>query len=235
MRIIVAGAGRGGLSLAAHLQKQGHSVIVLDRDPIVTTRAAEQIGVVALVGDATDVATLSQAEPQRADVVVTMLHRDADNLAVAALSRSLGAKRVMVRMRDPLYRPVYEAAGVQQILSETEVLVGAFATAIEFEAVRHSMVLGSGSIAIELKVPNESRVVGRSVSDLANDAGFPRSCVIAGIALDGAVQAPRGATVIEAGAELLVISARADLTSAIAMFLESAPAADPGRPPSPAR
>lgn len=68
-------------------------------------------------------------------------------------------------------------------------------------------------------------VVGRSVSDLANDAGFPRSCVIAGIALDGAVRAPRGATVIEAGAELLVISARADLTRAIAMFLESAPAA----------
>jgi trk system potassium uptake protein TrkA len=115
--------------------------------------------------------TLSQAEPQRADVVVTMLHRDADNLAVAALSRSLGAKRVMVRMRDPLYRPVYEAAGVQQILSETEVLVGAFATAIEFEAVRHSMVLGSGSIAIELKVPSHARVVGRSVSDLANDPG----------------------------------------------------------------
>jgi Trk K+ transport system NAD-binding subunit len=56
--------------------------------------------------------------------------------------------------------------------------------------------------------------------------------VIAGIALDGAVQAPRGATVIEAGAELLVISARTDLTTAIAMFLESAPtaAAEPGRP-----
>ena len=67
------------------------------------------------------------------------------------------------------------------------------------------------------------------------DSLLARSCVIAGIALDGAVQAPRGATVIEAGAELLVISARADLTSAIAMFLESAPAADPGRPPSPAR
>lgn len=235
MRIIVAGAGRGGLGLAAHLQKQGHAVTVVDRDPLASTRAAEQLGLVALAGDATDVATLTQAEPQRADVVVAMLHRDADNLAVAALSRSLGARRVMVRMRDPLYRPVYEASGVQQILSETEVLVGAFATAIEFEAVRHSMVLGSGAIAIELKVPADARVVGRSVSDVANDAGFPRSCVIAGIALDGAVQAPRGATVIEAGAELLVVAARADLTKTIAMLLESARAPDPGRPPSPAR
>ena len=220
MRIIVAGAGRGGLDLAAHLQKQGHLVTVLDRDASVVTRAAEQIGVVALAGDATDVATFSLAEPQRADVVVGMLHRDADNLAVAALARSLGAKRVMVRMRDPLYRPVYEAAGVQQVLSETEVLVGALATAIEFESVSHSMVLGSGAIAIELKVPVDPRVVGRSVSDVASDAAFPHSCVIAGIALDGAVKAPRGATIIEAGAELLVVSARADLAKTIALFLE---------------
>lgn len=126
MRIIIAGAGRGGLTLASHLQKQGHA-------------------------------------EQRADVVVAMLHRDADNLAVASLARALGAKRVMVRMRDPLSRPVYEAAGVQQILSETEVLVGALATAIEFD-------------------------------------------------------------VIEAGAELLVVAARADLPATIAMFLERASA-----------
>lgn len=220
MRIIVAGAGRGGLNLATHLQKQGHAVTVLDRDALTVERAAEQIGVVGLTGDATDVSTFSQADPQRADVVVAMLHRDADNLAVAALARQLGAKRVMVRMRDPHYRPVYEAAGVQQILSETEVLVGALATAIEFEAVSHSMVLGSGeAIAIEVEVPPDARVVGRAVSEVATEAGFPSSCVIAGIALGGKVQAPRGATTIEAGAQLLVVSARADLARTIEFFL----------------
>ncbi len=223
MRIIVAGAGRGGRGLAAHLQRQGHTVTVLDRDAHTVEHATEQIGVVGFVGDATDVATLSQAEPRRADVVVAMLHRDADNLAVAALARSLGAKRVMVRMRDPLYRPVYAAAGAQQIMSETEVLVGALATAIEFEAVDHSMVLGSGAIAVELKVAAGSPAAGRSVSDLANDDAFPPSCVIAGITQEREVQAPRGATVIQPGAELLVVAARADLARTIAMFLGTAP------------
>ena len=177
----------------------------------------------ALTGDATDVGMLSQADPRRADVVVAMLHRDADNLAVATLARSLGARRVMVRMRDPLYRPVYVEAGVQQILSETEILVGALATAIEFEAVRHSMVLGSGNaIAVELLVPEDALVVGRSVSEVASDAAFPRSCVIAGMGLEGEVQAPRGATVIEGGAQLLVVSARADLSRTIEFFLRKA-------------
>jgi Trk K+ transport system NAD-binding subunit len=60
------------------------------------------------------------------------------------------------------------------------------------------------------------------VSDVASDEGFPRSCVIAGIALEGAVQAPRGATTIEAGAQLLVVSARVDLPKTIEFFLRRA-------------
>jgi trk system potassium uptake protein len=224
MRIVIAGAGRGGLSLAVYLQARGHAVSILERDAVIARRATEQHGIVALEGDATDAAVLRQAEPHRADVILAMLHRDADNLAVASLARALGAARVMVRMRDPEYRPVYLAAGVQQILSETEVLVGALATAIEYESVRHSMVLGQGeSIAVEIVVPDDAVVVGRSVSDVAADAGFPASCVIAGMTLDGAVKAPRGATVIERGTELLLVSARADLSRTIGFFLERSP------------
>lgn len=221
MRIVIAGAGRGGMNLAVHLQKTGHAVTILERDVSTTARALEQHGIVALAGDATDASILQQADVARADVVTAMLHRDADNLAVAMLARAQGASRVMVRMRDPEYRPVYEAAGVHQILSETEVLVGALATAIEFEAVRHSMVLGSGeAIAVEIEVPASAWVVGRAVSEVATSASFPPSCVIAGMAHEGAVQAPRGATIIEAGAKLLVVSARADLRATVDFFLK---------------
>ena len=94
MRIVIAGAGRGGLSIAIHLQGLGHAVAVLDRDPLVTRRAFEENGLVALVGDVTDVALLTHAEVGRADAVLSMLHRDAYNLAVAMLARSLGARRV---------------------------------------------------------------------------------------------------------------------------------------------
>lgn len=223
MRILIAGAGRGGLSLGVHLQKLGHAVSMLERDPHIARRASEENGLVAFAGDATDAGILRQADPARADVVLAMLHRDADNLAVALLARALGAGRVMVRMRDPEYRTVYEDAGVTQILSETEVLVGALATAVEHEAVRHSMVLGSGeAVAVELEIPARSRVVGQSVSEVASRKDFPRSCVVAGMSSGGAVQAPRGGSVFEGGMRILVVSAREDLPRAIALFLEGA-------------
>ncbi len=100
MKILITGAGRGGLSLAIHLQGAGHEVTILDRDSAITQRAADEHGIVALVGDATSSEILRQAEPQHADAVLAMLHRDADNLAVAMLARTLGARRVMVRMRE---------------------------------------------------------------------------------------------------------------------------------------
>ncbi|HVJ88419.1 MAG TPA: TrkA family potassium uptake protein [Labilithrix sp.] len=220
MKIVIAGAGRGGLNLAVHLQNQGHTVLVLERDPAVAKLATEAYGIVALTGDATDAATLRQAGPERADAVLAMLHRDADNLGVALLARALGAKRLIVRMRDPSYRTVYEDVGVRQILSETEILVGVLATAIEFEAVRHSMVLGSGeAIAVELTIPERAWVVGRAVSEIAARASFPKSCVVAGMSKNGAIQAPRGASVVEGAMDLLIVCAREDLATTVDFFL----------------
>jgi trk system potassium uptake protein TrkA len=215
MKNVIAGAGRGGLNLAIHLQARGHGVVVLERDPMVVQHASETHGIVMLVGDATDASVLKQAEPERADAVLAMLHRDADNLGCGLLARALGAKRVIVRMRDPAYRRVFEAANITEILSETEILVGALAIAIEFEAVRHSMVLGSGeTIAFEMTIPEGAAVVGRAVSEIA----LPSSCVVAGMSHEGRLQAPRGASTFEAGMDVLLVAARDDLASVIALF-----------------
>ncbi|MFT3772912.1 MAG: TrkA family potassium uptake protein [Minicystis sp.] len=221
MRVVIAGAGHAGLSVAAHLLRSGHDVTVIDRDEASARQASEQHGLVALAGDATSARVLKDARLAGADVVVAMLRRDADNLAVALLAREGGVRRVMVRMRDTEYRNVYLAAGVHRILSETDVLIGAFATAIEHEAVRHSMVLGAGeSLAFEIVVPPEARVVGRTVRDIAAHSAFPPSCVFAGLSEDGgAVEVPRGSSVITAGMALLLVVRQEDLSKAIQFFM----------------
>ena len=107
------------------------------------------------------------------------------------LAKEAGAGRIMVRMRETEYRPIYLAAGVHRILSETDVFIGALATGIEHEAVHNSMVLGAGeSVAIELSISPESRVVGTTVSEIAKDP-FSPSCVLAGLfEPSGKVEAP---------------------------------------------
>ncbi len=221
MRVLIAGAGQAGVSVALHMSELGHAVTILDRDAQVARRAFEQHGIVALTGDATDATLLSQAEVGRADVAVAMLSRDADNLAVALLARDQGARRVMVRMRDVNYRGAYERAGVHRILSETEILVGALAMAIEYESVRHAMILGGGeSVAFELTVPADAAVVSRKISEIAADPEFPPSCVFAALFDASGMHSPRGASVVSGGQQVLLVSRQGEMPKVVEFFMK---------------
>jgi trk system potassium uptake protein TrkA len=165
---------------------------------------------------------LQAADVGITDVVVTLLRRDADNLAVALLAKSAGAKRVMVRMRDTAYRDVYAAAGVSRIVSEIDIFVGALATAIEHESVRHSMILGRGeSVAFELSVPLDSWISGNTISEIDEHPEFPTSCVFAGLVEEsGVVHAPRGSSVVNGGLTVVLVARKDELPEVIAFFMK---------------
>ena len=222
MKIVIVGAGRAGLEVAIHLTRIGHAVIIIDSDEAVTRRASEQHGLVALSGDATIAAVLEEADITQSDVVVAMLRRDADNLAVALLARAAGVARVMVRMRDNAYRPVYAAAGIDRVLSETDLITGSIATAIEHEAIRHAMLLGDGSaIAFELTVPAGSAAAGKTIMELAALPGFPSTSVFAALyQVDGSVEAPRGSTVVQVGTTVLLVSRSNEVAQAVKTLTE---------------
>jgi trk system potassium uptake protein TrkA len=222
MKIVIVGAGRAGLEVATHLTRTGHVVTVIDSDEGVARRASEQHGLVALSGDATIAAVLEEADVRASDVVVAMLRRDADNLAVALLARAAGVDRVMVRMRDNAYRSVYAAAGIDRVLSETDLIIGAVATAIEHESIRHAMLLGNGSaVAFELRIPDQSGVAGRTISELAALPGFPSSCVFAALyQADGRVEAPRGSSAVQIGTTVLLVSRTDEVTQAVKVLTD---------------
>ena len=224
MKIVIVGAGRAGLEVAIHLTRIGHVVTIVDSDEAVTRRASEQHGLVALSGDATSAAVLEDADIAQSDVVVAMLRRDADNLAVALLARAAGVQRVMVRMRDNAYRPVYAAAGIDRVLSETDLITGSVATAIEHDAIRHAMLLGDGSaIAFEVTVPDGSAISGLTIMALAKLPTFPSSCVVAAVyQADGRVEAPRGSSVVQAGTTVLLVSRVTEVAQAVKLLTDPA-------------
>jgi trk system potassium uptake protein TrkA len=220
MKVVVVGGGRSGTNLAARLSRAGHTVTLIDRDESVSKRAFEQFGLATLTGDGTDPGILREAEVDRAEVLAALLRRDADNLAIALLARDLGTQRVMVRMRDAAYRSVYRAAGVQEVLSEVDVLVGALMTAVEHPQVSRSMVLGSGeSVAFEVVIPEAAEVAGQTVRDLASHPDFPRGCVFAGVGdPNGRIVAPRGNSTVLGGTSVILVAQREEIGQAAAFL-----------------
>jgi trk system potassium uptake protein len=222
MRVVIVGGGLAGTNLAHVLVQDGHAVTLIDRDPHVAARGFADHGLATIVGDGTEPRVLRDADVGRADVVAAMLRRDADNLAVAAIARAEGAKRLLARLRDPSYRPIYSRVGIDQVFSEVETMVGALLVAIEHPRVHHSMVLGHGdSIAFEVTVPEHATVAGRTVRELGASAGFPRGAIIAGIApANGTVVVPRGDAIVHSGDSVLLVARREDVASAIDFLTE---------------
>jgi trk system potassium uptake protein TrkA len=221
MKILMVGGGRAGLAVAIHLTQSGHAVTLVDSDSAVTRRASSQYGIVALTGDATVAALLEEAEVAQSHMVVAMLRRDADNLAVALLARAAGVVRVIVRMRDNAYRSVYAAAGIERVLSETDLIIGSIATAIEHDAIRHAMLLGNGSsVAFELTVPGVSAAAGKTIGELAASPDFPASSVFAALyRSDGTVEAPRGSSTIYPGTTVLLVSRTDEIAKTVEQFI----------------
>ena len=220
MRIVIVGAGLAGTNLARDLGAAGHAVTLVDRDSSIAERGFVEHGLATIVGDGTDPRVLRDADVGRADVVAAMLRRDADNLAVGAIARNQGARRILARLRDPGYRSVYANAGIDQVFGEVETMVGALSIAIEHPRVRHSMVLGSGdSIAFEIEVQALADTAGNTVREIGSHKAFPRGAVIAGIAgVDGAVRVPRGDTEVRVGDVVLLVTRRNDVAMAIDFF-----------------
>ena len=217
MKILIVGAGRAGLEVAIQLSRIGHAVTIIDTDAAVARRASEQFGLVSIAGDATTAEVLDDAAIARVDIVLAMLRRDADNLAVSLLARAAGVERVMVRMRDNAYRSVYANAGIDRVLSETDLITGAITMAVEHDSIRHAMLIGDGAaIAFELTIPPGSVAAGITVMELVARPDFPKSGVFAALYREGGgVEAPRGSTVIDAGMTVLLVAQRVEVSGAI--------------------
>jgi trk system potassium uptake protein TrkA len=132
----------------------------------------------------------------------------------------------MVRMRDNAYRPVYANAGIDGVLSETDLITGAITTAVEHDAIRHAMLIGDGAaIAFELTIPPGSVGAGRTVMELAARPDFPKSGVFAALYREGGgVEAPRGSSVVDAGTTVLLVAQRDEVSHAITALTAPAPA-----------
>lgn len=127
MDIIVVGAGEVGYHLADILSREAHRVSVVDADVAKAQRMMEALDVQVLVADGARVDTLTQVGASKADLVVAVTQDDRANLLTCLLAKSLGAKRVILRLKDVSvlegYRYFYKRAfGFDVVLSTDELV-----------------------------------------------------------------------------------------------------------------
>ncbi len=123
MFVMVVGAGRVGSALATSALQAGHTVSVLDEDPlsherldVELGRSWEEAGGRFTIGTALEVDALLEAGIEEAEVFVASTNGDNTNLVVAQIAhRRYGVERVIARVLDPRRAAWYSEQGLQTI------------------------------------------------------------------------------------------------------------------------
>ncbi|MCA0335805.1 MAG: TrkA family potassium uptake protein [Actinobacteria bacterium] len=204
MRVVIAGAGSVGRSIARELIRNGHAVLLIDRDAG-PERVSKVKDATWLQADACEISALDEAGLADCDVVVAATGDDKVNLVLSLLAKTeFAVPRTVARVNNPKNEWMFdEAWGVDVAVStprfmtaliEEAVSIGDLVRIFEFQQGRAAMV--------EMTLPEGSPLAGARLGDVS----FPGDTVLTAIIRGGRPIAPSRDDALEALDELLFIT-----------------------------
>jgi trk system potassium uptake protein TrkA len=116
VHVVIMGCGRVGSALARSLEKLGHSVAVIDRDPGAFRRLAPEFSGTRVTGIGFDRDTLLEAGIDRADAFAAVSSGDNSNIIAARVAReTFGIDNVVARIYDANRAAVYQKLGIPTV------------------------------------------------------------------------------------------------------------------------
>ncbi|MFB7946984.1 potassium channel family protein [Kitasatospora phosalacinea] len=116
MHIVIMGCGRVGSALARTLEKQGHSVAVIDQDPTAFRRLGAGFNGRRVTGVGFDQDTLKEAGIEEAGAFAAVSSGDNSNIIAARVAReNFGVEHVAARIYDPRRAEVYQRLGIPTV------------------------------------------------------------------------------------------------------------------------
>ena len=202
MKIIIAGAGRIGSSLAEVLSKEGHDITVIDRDEETISHVSSDIDVICMEGSATNPDVLAEAGAENADLLIAATEQDEVNMVCGISARKLGTQHVVARVRDTEYLGktefLREALGIELLVNPEYECAKEISRILRFPSASRVDAFSKGSLEIvEHRVAPGGMLDGVSLRDLQKIIGAK---VLVSLAeRDGKAIIPKGDFTVKGG------------------------------------
>ena len=212
MNIIILGAGKVGSYLTSGLAEEGHDILVIDHDKDVLDKLLASNDVMGIVGDGRDPEVLMDADVSSCDLFIAITLSDDVNLIASTIAKKLGAKNIIIRLRESQY--INQKEIIEDITSASRIINPEMIAAKDIQrALKYSHALNVESffrdqaIMMELVISEGSSLVGSKISDL-NAYSAEYHTLIGIVNNNGKVYIPHGSYVLEQGEKIYIIGAK---------------------------
>ncbi|MHB0927451.1 MAG: potassium channel family protein [Candidatus Nanopelagicales bacterium] len=118
MHVVIMGCGRVGSSLGQELDARGHSVSIIDQDPVAFRKLSSTFGGHTIAGVGFDRDRLIEAGIERADAFAAVSSGDNSNIISARVAReNFKVPKVIARIYDPRRAEIYQRLGIETVAS----------------------------------------------------------------------------------------------------------------------
>ena len=215
MKIIIAGAGKIGHSVAEILADEGHDITIIDKDPDTINLLSNTLDVICVEGSATNPETLLEAGADHADLLMAATEHDEVNMVCGISARKLGTKNVIARIRDPEYLSqtafLREALGLSVIVNPEYECAMEISRILRFPSAVRVDAFSKGNLEIiEHKVTTGCRLDGLQLKDLPAKTGNAK--ILVGVVQRGKeVIIPNGDFTLKSGDKLSITGTSKEL------------------------
>ena len=180
MYIIVIGGGKVGFHLAKALLAEGHELLVIERDRERVDYISSELGSIGILGDGCEATTLMEAGTGRADMLIAVTGDDEDNLVSCQMAKhKFKVPRTVARCSNPKNQALFRRLGIDVTVSSTDVIMESIQQEVPTHTLTHLFsIRDKGVEVVEIKIPADSKIVGKKVKDIALPPGSVLALVI---------------------------------------------------------
>lgn len=217
MKIVIAGAGRVGYSVARELSKENHDIVVIESNEAKLREVSNNLDVLTVSGNAASYDTLKQAELKNADLLIAVTEADEVNLLCCLAAKKLGVTHTIARVRNRDYFRqtafLKDELGLSMTINPEEETASEISRILRFPyATKVESFAKSKAESVEIKVTDDSLLNNMKVADFKNKLG---NVLVCAVSRSNEAFIPRGDFIIKSGDRLNVIGSYDEINNFI--------------------
>lgn len=212
MKALIVGVGKLGFKLAGALLDEGYEICVIDNNEDVIENVSNVLDVFSVCANALDFGVLMELDISTFDIVISTTTNDEANVILCSISKKLGAKYSIARVRDPEYRKYLKFMSDE--LDIDYIINPEYATAkvidkylLKKYQLYANEVAGGKIRLVEFNIGQDPEFIGKKLIDLDT---FDK-LIVAAISRDGKAIVPNGMTELKADDVILLSGITEDI------------------------